>query len=184
MTSESSGLSTRIRNGLIALGAIAISITLFFSLQADNSSLSLESQAEQATPLEVAMNNNKPTLIEFYANWCTSCQTMASEVEQLKNKYNESINFVMLNVDNEKWLPEMLQYQVDSIPNFTFLAADGRQLGSVIGEHPQAVLEQNLQALQQNESLPYQRNQGQSSQVERNPSETNNPEVTPRSHGS
>jgi len=178
-------LGTRIRNALIALGAIAISMTLFLSLQADTSSLSLESQAEQAVPLEVAMRNEKPTVIEFYANWCTSCQTMSQDVAELKNKYNDQINFVMLNVDNDKWLPEMLKYQVDSIPNFTFLAADGTDMGSVIGEQPKAVLDQNLKALQAQEALPYQSgNQGQSSPLgNTNPSAMDETEVTPRSHG-
>jgi thiol-disulfide isomerase/thioredoxin len=184
--SETTTLSTRIRNVLIAIGAVVISITIFLGLQADSPSLSLESQAEESTSLQVALSNDKPTFLEFYANWCTSCQAMAKDIGELKEKYNDSVNFVMLNVDNDKWLPEMLQYDVGSIPHFAFLSREGTAIASIIGEQPQSVLDSNLKALQQNETLPYQAKQGQrSSSVEpSSPSQKpNKKEVQPRSHG-
>lgn len=182
--SKTISLSTRIRNILIAFAAVAISITLFLGLQADTPSLSLESQAEEATPLEIALSNNQPTFLEFYANWCTSCQAMAKEIGELKDKYNGNINFVMLNVDNDKWLPEMLQYNVDSIPHFAFVSKEGSAITSVIGEQPQSVLDKNLQALAANESLPYANQQGQRSRVESpNSPQNSNADVQPRSHG-
>lgn len=187
MTNEQSEIttfSTRIRNIVIAFGAIAISLTLFLGLQTDSPSFSLESQAQEATPLEVALSNNKPTFLEFYANWCTSCQAMAKEIGELKQKYNDRINFVMLNVDNDKWLPEMLQYNVDSIPHFAFISREGSAIASVIGEQPQSVLDNNLAALANEESLPYANQQGQRSRVGTPQSNQPDPsEVTPRSHG-
>lgn len=181
--SETTTLSTRVRNVVIALGAVAISIAIFFGLQTDTPSFSLEAQAQEATPLEVALSNQKPTFLEFYANWCTSCQAMAKDIGELKEKYNDTVNFVMLNVDNDKWLPEMLQYNVDSIPHFTFLSKEGGAIASVIGEQPKSVLDSNLQALQQNETLPYESQQGQRSRVNpSNPSPSDNSEISPRSH--
>ncbi|MDR9404623.1 MAG: thioredoxin family protein [Halothece sp. Uz-M2-17] len=181
--SETTTLSTRIRNVLIAFAAIAISLTVFLGLQADTPSLSLESQAEEATPLEVALSNDKPTFLEFYANWCTSCQAMAKDIAELKQKYSGNINFVMLNVDNDKWLPEMLEYNVDSIPHFAFLSREGSAIASVIGEQPQSVLDTNLQALAADENLPYASKQGQRSRVgSPKPPQNSNAEVQPRSH--
>ena len=51
----------------------------------------------------IAFKNNKPTFLEFYAEWCEVCKEMAPEVSALKDKYEKDINFVFLNVDNQKW---------------------------------------------------------------------------------
>jgi len=42
---------------------------------------------------------------------------------QLKQQYPDSVK--MLNVDNTKWLPEILKYRVDGIPLFVFLNKEG-----------------------------------------------------------
>lgn len=182
--SDTTTLSTRVRNILIALGAIAISITIFLGLQTDTPSLSLEAQAEEATSLEVALRSEKPTFLEFYANWCTSCQAMAKDIGELKQTYGDRVNFVMLNIDNDKWLPEMLQYDVSSIPHFAFLDQEGKPIASVIGEQPRSILDRNLEALAQNETLPYESKQGARSSLESaKPSPSGKSEVEPRTHG-
>ena len=95
----------RLRNALIALGAIAVGAALFASLQTEANSASLQAQAQRSVPLEAATRNQKPTLVEFYANWCSACQAMAGELDGLKQTYGSQVDFVMLNVDNDKWLP-------------------------------------------------------------------------------
>jgi thiol-disulfide isomerase/thioredoxin len=175
---------TRIRNFLIALIAIALAVALFFGLQTKTGSMSLDTQAENSTPLEVALTNGKPTLMEFYANWCTSCQAMAKDLAELKQQYGTSVNFVMLNVDNTKWLPEILNYRVDGIPHFVFLGLDGKAIAQAIGEQPHKVMEANLDALVAGVSLPYTQANGQVSDFDA-PLEVTATEgqADPRSHG-
>jgi thiol:disulfide interchange protein len=64
----------KVRNFLIAIVAIALTIAIFLGLKTQSPVTTLASLAEQSTPLEIATNNDKPTLMEFYADWCTSCQ--------------------------------------------------------------------------------------------------------------
>ena len=176
--------NNRLRNILIAGAAILLSIALFFGLQIKSASTSLEAQAEKSIPLEVAINNPKPTLMEFYANWCTSCQAMAPDLAQLKQQYGEEVNFVMLNVDNTKWLPEILNYQVDGIPHFVFLDQEGKTVAETIGEQPFSVLEADLNALIATRPLPHTYNSGQVSDLDAPLSTANNQQIAPRTHSS
>jgi thiol-disulfide isomerase/thioredoxin len=178
---ENLASTNRLRNIIIAVVAIVLSLSIFLGLQTKSNSTSLENQANNSTPLEVAITNNKPTLIEFYASWCTSCQAMAKDLGELKQEYGNKINFVMLNVDNNKWLPEILRYRVDGIPHFIFLNQVGEAIAETIGEQPKNILSADLQALITNEPLPYIYSQGQVSTF--SASLTNSP-TDPRSHGS
>ncbi len=172
-----------VRNIIIAISAVILSVALFVGLQTETSPLSLESQVKQSTPLDIALNNNKPTLTEFYADWCTSCQAMAGDLGQIKQDYGDRVNFVMLNVDNTKWLPEMLRYRVDGIPHFVFMDSQGNAIAESIGEQPKGILEADLDALVANNPIPYANKKGQVSQVEPKVKVTNNTNTDPRSHG-
>lgn len=118
-----------------------------------DSQVGLEAIAAKAMPIEVAQANGKPTLIEFYADWCTTCRAMAPTLAELEDEFSEDINFVMLNVDNTKWLPELTTYRVNGIPHFEFLNSQGKSLGTAIGEQPKAIVASNLLALRTGQPL-------------------------------
>ncbi|MEM8832205.1 MAG: thioredoxin domain-containing protein, partial [Cyanobacteria bacterium P01_G01_bin.19] len=144
-----------VRNIVVAIAAIILSIALFLGLKSESNPLSLEAQVKQSTSLEVAFSNSKPTLTEFYADWCTSCQAMAGDLGEIKQAYGDRVNFVMLNVDNTKWLPEMLRYRVDGIPHFVFMDSEGNAIAESIGEQPKSILEMDLDALIADNPIPY-----------------------------
>ncbi len=144
---QSSTSPQRMRNFTIVIIAIALVLALVLGIRAQNFTDSLETQATQATPIDLALSNGKPTLMEFYANWCTSCQAMAPDLAAVKSTFSDRVNFSMLNVDNTKWLPEVTKYRVDGIPHFVFFDSTGNVLAQAIGEQPQQVLESKLAAL-------------------------------------
>lgn len=176
--------ATRIRNFLIVLAAVALSVAIFLGLRTETTTTDLTQMAEESTPLEVALSNGQPTLMEFYANWCTSCMAMAPEIKQLEGQYQGKINFVMLNVDNTKWLPELMKYRVDGIPHFVFLGKNGEAIAESIGEVPRTVLDANLQALVAGNPLPYAKATGQTSAFEVPVGPVKNSASDPRNHGS
>ncbi|MUG94224.1 redoxin family protein [Scytonema sp. UIC 10036] len=173
----------RLRNFLIAIVAIALSVALVLGLRTETTSASLTQLDEQSTPLEVALTNDKPSFVEFYANWCTVCQKMAPDIAQLEQQYADKVNFVMLNVDNTKWLPEMLKYRVDGIPHFVYLSKDGEPITQAIGDQPRTVMASNLEALVAGSPLPYAQTNGKISQFS-TPVAPTNTQDDPRSHGS
>ncbi|GAX40554.1 thioredoxin domain-containing protein [Tolypothrix sp. NIES-4075] len=152
---------TRLRNFVIAMVAIALTVALFLGLRTQTPEASLAKLDQGSTPLELALTNGKPTLMEFYADWCTVCQKMAPDMQQFETQYADKVNFVMLNVDNTKWLPEMLKYRVDGIPHFVFLGKEGETIAQAIGDLPRTIMGSNLEALVTGSSLPYAQASGQ-----------------------
>ncbi len=180
--SSKTSVGTQLRNLLIVVTAVVLSLLLFVGLQQQTAKPSLIALAQSATPLDTALTNGKPSLVEFYANWCTSCQAMTGDMTALKQEYGDRVNFVMLNVDSSKWLPEVMRYRVDGIPHFVFLNRTGEAIAGAVGEQPHTILGNNLEALIAEAPIPAQSmNNGQTS--------TFQPDVKansddPRAHGS
>jgi thiol-disulfide isomerase/thioredoxin len=182
--------SSKLPNIIVAIAAIVLALALFFGLKTQQGEASLGAQAQAATPIEIALASGKPTLMEFYADWCTSCQAMAPSLAKVKKDYGETVSFAMLNVDNTKWLPEIEKYRVDGIPHFIFFDRQGAMLGSVIGEQPDSVLRSSLDEIIADRLIPpttdasttIQHATGQTSRM--SPAAPNAPKSTdPRGHG-
>ena len=83
---------------VVLIASLILFRNLFFQ-----STYLLKSFGESSVDPEIAFENNKPTFLEFYAEWCEVCKEMAPRVSSLKEEYEKDINFVFLNVDNQKW---------------------------------------------------------------------------------
>lgn len=156
-TSTTSANPHKLRNLLVAIAAIVLTTALFFGFQTQRSSTSLDAVAAAALPIDLALANGKPTTIEFYADWCTVCQSMAADNLSLEKEYSDRMNFVMLNVDNTKWLPEVTKYRVDGIPRFIFLDREDKMIGDATGAIPRQIMAANIEAAIADQALPHNR---------------------------
>jgi len=109
--------------------------------------VTLKNLAKNSTPYQEAIANGKPTLIEFYADWCGTCQSMANTVENLENEYGDRVNLVMLDIDDPQWDDLGQEYKVTGIPQYNFLNAEERKIESFIGRVPQGILAQAFDRL-------------------------------------
>ncbi|MDJ0534181.1 MAG: thioredoxin domain-containing protein [Xenococcaceae cyanobacterium MO_207.B15] len=138
---------------LIAI-ALILSLNLGFSSPAmafGNSPLSglitLKALAKDAVPYEDAIANKQPTLLEFYADWCTTCQGMSPIVQNLAEKYGSQVNLVMLNIDDPQWDDLVQKYQVTGIPQYTFIDAEAKTIDTLVGKVPQTIMAQGFEEL-------------------------------------
>lgn len=93
----------------------------------------LEKLARQSLDLPVALANGRPTIVEFYADWCQACQSMAPAMDTLAERRKGQLNVVLLNVDNPRWQAEIERFQVNGIPQLDLFSASGQQVGRAIG---------------------------------------------------
>ncbi len=104
----------------------------------------LKHMAKTAVPYDVALANANPTLIEFYADWCTTCQSMAPTLEKLHEKYGQAINFVMIDIDDPQWADPVKQFSVQGVPQLTLLSATQEPVETLVGKVPETILTQLL----------------------------------------
>ena len=94
-------LNTNLKIIIILIISIVLISLLLFRNFLFKSTYLLKSFGELSVDPEIAFTNNKPTFLEFYAEWCEVCKEMAPQVSAFKDEYEKDINFVFLNVDNQ-----------------------------------------------------------------------------------
>ena len=157
---------------------ILIFITLFGNFFFQSTHL-LKSLGEISVDPEIAFKNNKPTFLEFYAEWCEVCKEMAPKISALKEEYEKDINFVFLNVDNQKWVNYIQKFNVNGIPQVNLFDKKGNLISTFIGKQDEIKIRESIKNLQKEEK-PYEEIiNAELSKIQEN----KNNEVSPRSHG-
>lgn len=142
---------------------------------------SFETMERVAVPYEVALTNGKPTVMEFYATWCTVCRELLPTELALSKEYSGDINFVVLNIDNTKWSQERVEYAVQGIPHFVFIDETGKSLTAAVGNVPEKVLRGNVEALQRHSPMPFVGAHGEASDLRDAPAGAAK-QTSPRDH--
>ena len=154
--------------------SLVLSRNLFFQ-----STYLLKSFGELSVDPEIAFKNNKPTFLEFYAEWCEVCKEMAPKVSTLKDEYEKDINFVFLNVDNQKWGNYIQKFAVNGIPQVNLFDKKGNLMSTFIGKQNENKIRESINNLKKEEKLYEEITNAEFSIIQEN----KNNEVTPRSHG-
>jgi len=172
-------LNTYLKTILILIISIVIISLILFRNFLFKSTYLLKSFGELSVDPEIAFTNNKPTFLEFYAEWCEVCKEMAPQVSAFKKEYEKDINFVFLNVDNQKWGNYIQKFAVNGIPQVNLFDKEGNLISTFIGKQDEIKIRESINNLKKEEN-PYEEViNAEFSIIQENKKN----EVGPRSHG-
>ena len=65
-----------------------------------------------------------PAIIDFYADWCGPCKTIAPILEELQAEYGDKLNIYKVNTEDQKELSSV--FGIQSIPSLLFIPKEGQ----------------------------------------------------------
>lgn len=71
------------------------------------------------------INSKIPVLVDFFADWCGPCKSLAPILKEVKEELGNNIKIVKINVDKNQ--PLASKYQVRGVPTM-LLFKDGKQV--------------------------------------------------------
>ena len=118
---------------VLVVAAIVLAVGLTMMRGGLQSTSPLEQLARRSLAPDVALSNGRPTMIEFYADWCQVCREMAPAMLKLEQSTQQQLDVVMVNVDNPRWQDLLDRYDVNGIPQLNLFNAEGDAVGRSIG---------------------------------------------------
>jgi len=82
-----------------------------------------------------------PVLVDFWAEWCGPCQSVAPVVEAISNKYQDRLKVCKLNIDEAGDIAS--KYDVMSIPTLAVFKS-GQIIDKVVGAVSETALEATI----------------------------------------
>lgn len=168
---------------LLAALAALLALALFALRGGLQPAAPLDRLARQSLDLHTALSDGKPTLVEFYADWCEACRAMAPAMETIEHDHRGNLDIVLLNVDNPRWQPELDRYAVNGIPHLELFDASGADVGRSLGARSADELQALTTALIAQAPLPELAGVGSQSTLAALPQALPASTVGPRSHG-
>jgi thioredoxin 1 len=93
---------------------------------------------------EELLNDDKPLVVDFWAEWCGPCRMLAPIIEELSAEYAGRVNIGKMDVDNN---PETVsRFGIRNIPTVLFFK-NGETADKCVGASSKAVFVEKIERL-------------------------------------
>ncbi|MBI9098285.1 MAG: thioredoxin [Spirochaetaceae bacterium] len=88
------------------------------------------------------INNGKPVLVDFYADWCGPCKMVSPVIKQIAREYRGKM--ITVKVDTDKKQAIAVKYNISSIPTI-MMFYKGKSIMRLQGAHPYESIKQSIE---------------------------------------
>jgi thioredoxin 1 len=97
-----------------------------------------------ATFKDVVLGNDRPVVVDFWADWCKPCVMISKSLGELAEEYGDKLVIAKIDADSN---PEAVRtYSVMSMPTL-LVFREGEVVGSMVGARPKASLRKSIDEL-------------------------------------
>ena len=87
---------------------------------------------------------SKPTLVDFWAEWCGPCKQIAPALDELSDEFGDQLTIAKVNIDDNPETPS--KYGVRGIPTL-ILFKDGEVASTKVGALPKSKLKEWIESV-------------------------------------